>query len=62
MNDEYPEAWKQAIDGLVTIGGEQSVFALKAFLRQLKDGDARSPWSAEAIDQIAVASPGNFAA
>lgn len=52
LNDEYPEVWKQAIDGLVTIGGDHSLDTLKAFLDQLNTDDARSPWIAEAIDQI----------
>lgn len=52
LNDEYLEVWKQAIDGLVTIGGDHSVDALKTILGQLNDNDARSPWIAEAIDQI----------
>ncbi|HMO16101.1 MAG TPA: HEAT repeat domain-containing protein [Pirellulaceae bacterium] len=52
LNDEHPEVWKQAIDGLVTIGGDHSVGALKTLLGQIKYDDARSPWIAEAIDQI----------
>lgn len=52
LNDECPEVWKQAIDGLVTIGGDQSLATLKTVLDQLHNADARSPWIAEAIDQI----------
>lgn len=50
--DEYPEVWKQAIDALVTIGGDQSLDALRTFCDRLDKGDARSSWIAEAIDQI----------
>jgi hypothetical protein len=52
LNDGYPEVWKQAIDGLVTIGGTESVEALQLFRGQLKDDDARLPWIAEAIEQM----------
>ena len=52
LNNPYPEIWKQALDGLVTIGGAQSIKALKDCLDRIPPDDERFPWFTEAIDQI----------
>jgi len=52
LNDEHPGVWKQALDGLVTIGGPQSLDALNDCLARTRPDNDRSHWIAEAIDQI----------
>lgn len=52
LNDVHPDVWKQALDGLVTIGGPQSLDALNHCLVEIPQHDERSAWIAEAIDQI----------
>lgn len=52
LNDEQPEVWKQAIDGLVAIGGEESRNVLKDYLSRIPSRDERSNWISEAIGQL----------
>lgn len=52
LNDEHPDVWKRALDGLVTIGGNESRRVLKECLARIVSDDERSIWIAEAIDQI----------
>ena len=52
MNDEHPDVWKQAIDGLVTIGGPRSLGVLNDCLVRTGTDSERSHWITEAIDQI----------
>lgn len=53
LNDKYPVAWKQALDGLVCIAGSDSRKVLTDFLAEHAPDDIRYAWVAEAIEQIA---------
>jgi hypothetical protein len=52
LSDPHPDVWKQALDGLVTIGGTQSLNALNDHLDRIPQDDGRFAWIIEAIDQI----------
>lgn len=52
LDDEHRDVWKEALDGLVTIGGNESRNALNDCLGRIAPDDERAIWIAEAIDQI----------
>ena len=51
LGDAHAEVWKQALDGLVAIGGPRAEAALEAFLTDRAD-DERTPWVKEALQQL----------
>jgi hypothetical protein len=50
LDDPHPEAWKQALDGLCTLGAVGELRALESAPRQLDE--ERRTWIAEAIEQL----------
>jgi HEAT repeat protein len=52
LTDEHAEVWKQALDGLVTIGGDSAKETLHACKRALDTTDERNAWINEALDQL----------
>lgn len=56
LNDEAPQVWKEAIDGLVCVGGEEGLFIVEhASLPPVDDEGTRAEYQAyleEAMDQI----------
>ena len=62
LSDPAAEVWKQAIDGLVTIGDSSAVAALRNWkdLSASDDStkaDSRSSWIAEALEQLNSGDP-----
>ncbi len=55
LHDTHSEVWKQAIDGLVTIGGIESRLALAQFLEEIPKDSERALWVQEALEQIPLA-------
>ena len=51
LEDAHAEVWKQALDGLVTIGGPEGQAALETFLVDHAE-DERASWVKEAIEQL----------
>ena len=49
LSDSHPEVWKQAIDGLIAIGGAEARSALHGFRAQLANDDERTAWIDEAL-------------
>jgi len=54
LHDPHPEVWKQALDGLVAIGGVESHNALAVFRSNLLNDTERRSWAEEAIGQISL--------
>lgn len=52
LRDPDACVWKQAIDGLVAIGGSESLNVLLAFRREIAAEKGRVAWVDEAISQI----------
>ena len=52
LNDPHSDVWKQALDGLVTIGGIESRNALIGFRSDIAVDNERASWADEAIGQI----------
>ncbi len=52
LHDPHSEVWKQALDGLVAIGGNDSRNVLVDFRSDIAPNDDRFDWVNEAIDQI----------
>ena len=52
LNDPHSDVWKQAFDGLVTIGGIESHNALVRFCSDIAVDNERRLWAEEAIGQI----------
>lgn len=52
LNDPHSDVWKQALDGLVTIGGIESHNALVSFCSDIAVDNERRMWAEEAIGQI----------
>jgi HEAT repeat protein len=52
LADSCEEVWKQALDGLVTIGGPSAVEAVSAFKSACDPGDPQAEWLAEALGQL----------
>jgi HEAT repeat protein len=52
LDDPQPDVWKQALDGLVAMGGIESRIALVDFRSKVSKEDERIPWIDEAIDQL----------
>ena len=52
LNDPHSDVWKQALDGLVTIGGIESHNALVSFCSDIAVDNERRLWAEEAIGQI----------
>lgn len=52
LRDPHPEVWRQALDGLVTIGGIKSQAALIDFRSELAEDSEQASWVDEAIGQI----------
>lgn len=50
--DPHPEVWRNALDGLVAIGGIKSHAALIDFRSELTEDSERASWVDEAIGQI----------
>jgi hypothetical protein len=50
LGDTHPEAWKQALDGLCTLGAAEELQALMSASQQLDD--ERRTWIAEAIEGL----------
>ena len=55
MDDVYDQVWMNALDGLVTLGGEDVTQLLIEFMTSLNPDDIRGAWSMEAIEQISEA-------
>ena len=51
LEDSHPAVWKEAIDGLVTIGGPESRHVLTVFFT-IYPHDARAAWVSEALGQV----------
>ena len=51
LEDSHPAVWKEAIDGLVTIGGPESRHVLTVFITKYPH-DARAAWVSEALGQV----------
>ena len=58
VNDEAPGVWKQALDGLATLGGESAKSQLEGLLRDQASDNAKAAWIREAITQIQEADDG----
>ncbi len=56
--DPHSEVWKQALDGLVTIGGPMAYSALKETLTTFPRDDIRFEWIEEAMSQLVPRSDG----
>ncbi len=56
MDDVHDQVWMNALDGLVTIGGEDVVQLLIKFMAAVNPDDIRGAWAMEAIEQISEAS------
>jgi HEAT repeat protein len=58
LSDPEPEVWKQALDGLVAIGGEQATVWLKTAQERLARGEIRNglsaEWISEALEQLGI--------
>lgn len=57
LEDPDPEVGKQALDGLVTIGGPRSIAEIQRVRARVIGGAARTPsleWLDEALDQLGV--------
>ncbi len=52
LHDPHSDVWKQALDGLVAIGGIESRNALIDFRSDISEDNERASWADEAIDQI----------
>jgi hypothetical protein len=52
LTDEHGEVWKQALDGLATIGGDSAREALHACKRTLDTADERNAWIDEVLDKL----------
>lgn len=56
LADPDPDVWKEALDGLVTIGGPESVRCIAAVLGRVQDGTLENSlskeWLQEALEQI----------
>lgn len=50
LNEDSDEIWKQALDGIVTIGGDKAVVILQAALNESASDDKKA-WIEEAIVQ-----------
>lgn len=55
LKDAEPAVWKQALDGLVTIGGSEVIRALEAARTELPAG--RREWVDEALEQLGRRTP-----
>ncbi|MHB8863240.1 MAG: HEAT repeat domain-containing protein [Pirellulaceae bacterium] len=51
LEDSYPAVWKEAIDGLVTIGGREARHMLTGYLTKYPH-DERAAWVHEALEQL----------
>jgi HEAT repeat protein len=55
LRDPDAAVWKEALDGLVTLGGSSVVTALEgagSLVADLPDGQLRQHWCQEALDQV----------
>lgn len=52
LGDNHDEVWKQALDGLVTIGGDEVKSGLQKHKTQLTLADPKVSWIDEAREQL----------
>ena len=55
MDDVHDQVWMNALDGLISIGGEDVTKRLIEFMTTLNPDDIRGAWVMEAIEQISEA-------
>ncbi len=57
LRDESPKVWRNALDGLVTLGSGEALRTLKDAMTRpfnnVEEGDEFRRWLVEAIDQVA---------
>ncbi len=54
LADSSEQVWKQALDGLVTIGGPGAVATVSAFKSACDPTDPRAEWLTEALEQLSA--------
>ncbi len=52
LRDPYADVWKNALDGLVAIGGIESQDVLSDFRAEISTGTERAEWTDEALGQV----------
>ena len=52
VDDSAEVVWKQALDGIVTLGGEEARVELERLRSALDGNDPRTPWIDEALQQL----------
>jgi hypothetical protein len=51
LDDRQPEVWKNALDGLVTFGGEAATSILESYKQQIAQNNVSNPEKSEWIDE-----------